>query len=662
MWSTNANNETWYMLRYDTDFTPWPAAPAVQPWQQPSIDPTLLWDRARHVLELRPTPGGTPATPPPGIAVDPDGEVVRSDPAGYHVWVTRCDGTRRDLVREPGTMIAPAGLAIDRRGFVYVADPGARRVLVALPDDGSVQGVLVEGLVDPVDVAVTPNVTILVADRAGGKIVRYGSHFSRLGEFAPRNAAGLPATPQPIAVMVDADGSVLVADATYPFLLHFDVDGTPLADVDLGARLRAISASGIALDALSNVYGGRMPRFLAGACSCPPIPGDGGAALAAMALDLRILALHLDASFATSGAWTSAALDGGVPGVIWDKVVIDADVPPGCSITVDAEALDKPSALATFASNETQTTPPLTGPLDRLLFTPAGRYLRLRLTLNSNAAGTATPTIRAVKVFYPRVSYIDLLPRVYQRNPAAASFLTHFLALFEHVLTGVEDRYEGFSRDLDPASSPANAIDWLASLVDLAFDPSWSLARKRLLLENIIDLYRMRGTIAGIERYVEIYTGVRPLIVEGFLERQLALPSLGVQGSLLGSTTLLAATRAGATAEAAQSNAGAHTFTVYVYSSDACDDSVLLSVVDRIVATTRPAHTAYTLRLVEADARVGTVRVGLDAVLGLRGPEGTQLGGCPEPGAPTQGTGVLGVDSVLGDVRPEYVRPTIPRL
>src|SRR6185369_7630153 len=159
----------------------------------------------------------------------------------------------------------------DRRGLLYVADPAARRVVVVLPDDGSVAGVLVGGLREPVDVAVTAEDAIYVADRAAGLIVRFNSRFERCGDFVPRGLTGLPETPAPVAVAIDADGAILVVDASHPRLLRFDPAGQPLADVSLAAALRSQEGGGVALDALGKAYGRSAPRFLAGVCS-PPHP------------------------------------------------------------------------------------------------------------------------------------------------------------------------------------------------------------------------------------------------------------------------------------------------------------------------------------------------------------------------------------------------------
>ena len=82
-----------------------------------------------------------------------------------------------------------------------------------------------------------------------------------------------------------------------------------------------------------------------------------------------------------------------------------------------------------------------------------------------------------------------------------------------------------------------------------------------------------------------------------------------------------------------------------------------MSVIDFIVSANTPAHTIPVLRPVAADARVGVARVGLDLLAGARTAPRTQLGGCPVPGAPPPPPSVLGHDAVLGNRRPEYLRP-----
>jgi hypothetical protein len=256
----------------------------------------------------------------------------------------------------------------------------------------------------------------------------------------------------------------------------FTPNGELLGDADAHALARQEGEAPLALGALENAYGHVLPRFYAGVCGpCRPAR-DGGDRLAAVHRALRLLHLSLRHSFSPCGIFVSAALDGGTPGVVWHKIAIDADLPEGTWLKVQTVTADDPAGLgdplAPHGLGEHDDALAIEDPAfvpyedascaikpilpsevpDRLVFSPPGRWLRLRLTLGSD--GSATPSVRAIRVFYSRVSYLDLLPRVFRRDPQSAWFLEHFLALFEHVFTGIENRYELFTRQLNPDAAP----------------------------------------------------------------------------------------------------------------------------------------------------------------------------------------------------------------
>jgi phage tail-like protein len=671
----DANNATWYVLRYAEDFAALagaansPSDPFGQP-SSPYLEPTLMFDERRGVLELQAEASPQAADPPPGIAVDLDGEIYCVDETGTLV-VIRCDGSRVPMVCEPGVLAQPAGLALDRRGFLYVADPAARRVVVLDPEDATVRAILVGGgpvglLVEPIDVAIAPRGFVYVAERGGGRIAVFSSGMKPLASFPTAGAPG--AKPQPIAVMIDAEGNLLVADALLPRLQSYALDGTRLPDVELATLVAPLVGGDLALGVFGRAYGDRMPRFLIGSCGPCGAPGDdGGARLAEVQRALRLLALALGRKFESSGIFISRALDGGRPDVPWHRVQVElaADPPPGTAVLVETFTSDipnpKPNTVTWDAPRDAvQAAIPFTKDRpEQLVQSPRGRFLWLRVTLRSED-GTNTPSVCAIRAWYPRVSWLDLLPAAYRRDPEAATFLDHFLALFEHVFTGVEDRYEEFSRELDPDAAPREVLDWLAALLDLAFDPSWPLVRRRALVCEAIALYRTRGTVAGLERYVEIYTGRRPVIVEAWLERPERPAYLGRPGSILGCGLPLLG---GGLSPAIVPDdvlwaQYAHRFTIYVYIDDRCDAEVTLRAVDRIVEVNKPAHTGHASRAVFPEARVGIQsRVGLDLVLGGALPSATRLGGCDITDTRSGGpVAVLGVDSVLGARRPGYVR------
>jgi len=676
MTAHDANNATWYVLRYGTDFAmlpgvaPDPSAPFATP-SSPYLQSTLLFDALRGVLELQPEASFTPAEPPQGIAVDVDGEVYRVDQNGCLV-VIRCDGTRAPLVCEPGVLAQPAGLALDRRGFLHVADPPAARVVTLSPDDGGVRAILGGGgpiglLGEPVDVAVAPAGLIYVADRKGGRIAIFSAGMKPLSAFA--TAAAEFQTPQPIAVMIDADGNLLVADAYLPRLQRYAPDATRLADVELRSLAAPLAGGDIARGAFERAFGDRMPRFLVGSCGpCATEADDGGARLAEVHRALRLLALTLGRRFAPAGRFISRALDGGQPGTPWHRIEVELAGAPPANTRVLVETFTSDSPTPSAPTWIAPTTPagaviPFTTDVpEQLVLSRRGRFLWVRATLESDD-GNDTPSVRAIRAYYPRVSWLDLLPTAYRRDSESAAFLDRFLALFEHVFTGIEDRYVAFSRKLDPDAAPRDVIDWLGALIDLAFDPSWPLERRRALVREAMALYRERGTIAGIERYVEIYTGMRPKIVEGFLERPARPIFLGRQGSVLGcGLPIIGASLSPAVLpDDALWARFAHRFTIFVYVDDACDAEVTLAAVNRIVEVNKPAHAVHTCVPVFPDARLGLQsRVGLDLVLGAATAARTQLGdggnAGPPPGGMASVGGVLGVDTVLGARCPEYVR------
>jgi phage tail-like protein len=133
-----------------------------------------------------------------------------------------------------------------------------------------------------------------------------------------------------------------------------------------------------------------------------------------------------------------------------------------------------------------------------LLFQRArGRYLQLKLRLRGN--GRASPSVHALRVWYPRFSYLErYLPAVFREDVESASFLERFLANLEGIFTGIEDKVAVARLLLDARTAPADALDWLAGWFGVALDPAWSEAKRRLFLRHAMDFFQMRGTTRGL--------------------------------------------------------------------------------------------------------------------------------------------------------------------
>lgn len=108
-----------------------------------------------------------------------------------------------------------------------------------------------------------------------------------------------------------------------------------------------------------------------------------------------------------------------------------------------------------------------------------------------------------------------LLPGVYRRE--GKDGLTYrLLGLFADVLEEIEDEIYGVHHQLNAQRADARFLPWLASWVALLLDETWEESKRRDLIRRIVQLYTIRGTVEGIRQFVEIYTGIKPEIVEEF--------------------------------------------------------------------------------------------------------------------------------------------------
>lgn len=392
--------------------------------------------------------------------------------------------------------------------------------------------------------------------------------------------------------------------------------------------------------------------------------------------------------FLTPGRIDTFALDSGVYGQRWGRLFVDACLPPGTSVAVGcltADDLPTEDGLATLPytppSNAKENGPPLplgpplapadaaelvfgTAPdggstefsalyrrgsqevpwsrreasdtyvtYETMVNAPPGRYLWLRLLLTGSPA--AAPRIRALRVERSGPGLLDRLPAVYAVEPRAAAFLDRFLTLGSGPFTDLESRAAERHLLLDPTGAPVELLPWLASLVGLTLDGRWPEPARRTLLAEAVELFRARGTVAGLTRMLEIYLGVRPVLVERFRYRG------------LGDATGQQFTAGGAFADYA------HRFSVVVPGA-LCDEQ--LETVRHLLGVHRPAHTLFEVCTADTGARVGAGwHLGLTSVVGRDSgfqqlAVGGVLGGGTVLGRPT-GASTVGEGRVGADLR-----------
>jgi phage tail-like protein len=338
----------------------------------------------------------------------------------------------------------------------------------------------------------------------------------------------------------------------------------------------------------------------------------------------------------------SGPLDSGIPGCVWHRLLLDAHLPTGTSIEVRARASDDPTTLPVLAW-VTQPVPYLRsggselpyadpwadwrgdvrdpvlppdgmGTYELLFQEMTGRYLQLEVTLTGPAR--STPLLRSLRAWFPRFSYVEhYLPVVYGEHDLPDRFLERWLANPEGLFTSLEERIEHSHVLLDPRTTQAADLPWLAAWFGLVLDPQWDEARRRFLIRHVDRFYRLRGTPAGLVATLRVYLqdivdesvfcggngvgGIR--LVERFLTRDTGGAAYGAPTGAPDPDPLTRVRQA------------AHRFDVLV-PLDLADDQV--AMVERIVAQARPAHAAFALRHYFELFVVGQARLGIDTELG----------------------------------------------
>lgn len=272
------------------------------------------------------------------------------------------------------------------------------------------------------------------------------------------------------------------------------------------------------------------------------------------------LPLHrlAQARFAPTGTVTlTEVLDSAMPDTLWDRIYLDACIPPGCRIDLALQVgddrahlpdewIEQPQPVLTpvaselpYAAGRARSQEPGSdhAGLYELLIQRRngavrelrGRYLRLRLTLHGD--GRHSPAIFAMRVYLPRGSWqTQYLPEHFQQQerpqnleaadpqPAnGADFRERLLASFEGLLTPLEERIAASDLLLDPAATPAERLPWLARLLGRELPTHWPVARSRRWLGAQGLLQQTHGSYRGLLLALDLLT-------DGAVQRGAVLP------------------------------------------------------------------------------------------------------------------------------------------
>ena len=609
--------------------------------------------------DFGPTATETGLLEPRGLAVDANdrlfvAETAADDILVFDLWEQRllqrtavAAGARpTDLAAQGSQVLAVLAAA------AQVVRLGARSTPVPVP--------LPPGCTAPSRVALSPGGQVAVLAAAGTATARVWFTAAGWPDFAVPCATDLEWESEDVLVIARSPG----AD-----FLRMRV-GRGLADGLSPLRARGYDGAGIVALPASGIVAARRIGFWTAR-------GPRAAVAARVVYERR-------------GRVTTYRLDSGNWQTEWGRVFVDACIPPGAEVRMACLTADDteggPEFPRSAPANLVQLTlrrPDLSPPMPPLADVPGpgavvqplhrresgrerpwtqpgagdpfetyeapviagpGRYLWLTLELRGNTR--VSPKLRCVRAEHPVHDYLRRLPRTFARDAAAAAFLQRYLAMFEGLLGETEARAVDRDLLLEPRTAPPEVLPWLASFLGLVLDERWAQAPapagqppldvRREYIAQAAWLFRFRGTLPGLKRFIEIYTRVPVVILEHYRLRGLGAVVLGdadvaAANSVVGYGfrvggevgTEVETPISGSVADAFRTHA--HRFTVII---PAALDAEQVGVVERILQVHRPAHTLFDLCTVDAGMRLGIgLLLEVSSVIGRSGGFGrVQLG------------------------------------
>ena len=546
----------------------------------------------------------------------------------------------------PRDLLDPRGIAAfgDR---LFVCDSGNARVGVFVLPALALSGHWTAPFSwTPTGVAIDRRGTVFVVDPLNGMVHRFSPHGTYLGNWTGFGAS--------THITVDRDGTVYVAGPIEAF--RVGGDGQPLPITTPADDLaEGFSVIAFAVDALGRMHLG--PLCTPPSSSVFDIHGNVVTQADAGPVD----------RFERAGLALLGPFDSFIDKCTWHRVIVRGELPHpsrAAFSTYTSEIPLPPSELnqlpeSAWESN-LQCESLEKGVWDGLIRSVPGRHLWLRVELRGN--GRSAPRFDSMEVEFPRISLRRFMPAVYGAEPKSADFTDRFLALFDHSLRDTESTIDNIAALFDPMSTPN--LEWLASWLGIQLDNQIPESLQRTLVKRWAETAALRGTRFGMWQVLITYLGLDslrtrcscgakdscrqpaptcpptpppktvwdppPLILEHYQLRrwlELGVGRLGDQAVLwgkrvvnrsqLGDGAQVGVTQLKATQDPLRDpfHVYAHRFTVFVPAS-AGRTPERRRALERLIAREQPAHTQGTIEYVEPRFRIGfQSMIGLDSVV-----------------------------------------------
>jgi phage tail-like protein len=106
--------------------------------------------------------------------------------------------------------------------------------------------------------------------------------------------------------------------------------------------------------------------------------------------------------------------------------------------------------------------------------------------------------------------FAPYLPAILRRDP----FMVRFLGIFDELWRPLLEMIDAVDCYFDPALTPMEMVEWLATWVGEDLAQTWPEGAKRGLVREAAAIHRARGTRAGLKRALELVTGKEVLVTD----------------------------------------------------------------------------------------------------------------------------------------------------
>jgi len=509
-------------------------------------------------------------------------------------------------MHHPSPPAPPVGIARDKAGRVWLLDRTPPRLRVLAPDLSLLDTLPLPASANPGQMVVA---SWCVAVSNGAELLV--QPFGGVWQSVPLPAAA-------VAVAADAEQAIVVALLPGPKLAVLNRAGLSVHDLPELTKplfLLVLGADSVLAGEPVGAPGAAVEtRFVQFTLD----PVDGPTAVASFGVrsfDGRALWLDCGTVYASTAAGARAryarelpvetegsvetfAFDSMIFACVWHRVFVDACLPVGTAITLEAKTtddlpplpilrpprppadisaplvpvaaddpwkpllslqadepgwwpvgvLDARGALADIVDPPERIVRPSEDPLGPQRSTSVAPWPQVTLeglikvppgrylALRITLTGTArtSPAVLAVRATYQRPSLLEHLPAFWRADPVAADATDRALALFEGWVTETDARITALRELADPRLVSPEALDWLASYVALTFDQRIDEAVRRQLLSEIVALYQQRGTVPGLTRLLSILARAPVILVEDFRLRRQAGVFLDDDAAIIG--------------------------------------------------------------------------------------------------------------------------------